>query len=53
MRDIDDFFDDMELKTVNTGLGMGTLIVNVGMVAVIAVAIMLWLKLNKYQTKHE
>ena len=53
MREIDDFFNQMELSVVTTGAGLSTLLVRAGMIMVIAFSVLLWFKMNKYETKNE
>jgi hypothetical protein len=56
MSDIDQIFDDMESK-VGGGLSilgnsLGSLMINLGMIAVILASAFMWLKLNSYETKN-
>lgn len=53
LKDIDDFFNQMELEVLSAGAGWSTLIVRVGMVLVIAFSAILWFKMNKYESKNE
>ena len=52
LRDIDRIFDEMETDHIQTGGGMGTMALNLGMVLVILTSIMLWIKMSKYESKN-
>jgi hypothetical protein len=45
MTEIDKIFNDMETQVINRGGGWSATIINIGMVAVIIVSGMLWLKM--------
>jgi len=52
MSDIDDIFNEMEVQVISNGSGWSSLILNVGMVLVIAFSTALWVKMSKYETKN-
>jgi hypothetical protein len=51
MSEIDKIFDDLELN-IGSGKGWSNFLINLGMVAVILAAGMMWIKLNSYQSKN-
>lgn len=53
MRDIDEIFNEMETQVISSGGGTSALIVNIGMGLVIAASVVLWLKMNSFETKNE
>ena len=53
MRDIDEIFTEMETQVISSGGGTSALIVNIGMGLVIAASVVLWLKMNSFETKNE
>ena len=53
MREIDEIFNEMETQVISSGGGTSALIVNIGMGLVIAASVVLWLKMNSFETKNE
>ena len=53
LREIDDFFNAMELDVLQAGVGWGTWVVRVGMALVTIFSVVLWFKMNKYEAKNE
>ena len=53
LKEIDDFFNAMELDVLQTGVGWGTWVVRAGMVLVTVFSIVLWFKMNRYEAKNE
>ena len=51
MSDIDEIFNQMEL-TIKTSGGVGSMIINIGMIIVIIVSAILWLKMRDYENKN-
>jgi hypothetical protein len=50
MSEIDTIFNNMELTVKASGLG--SIIINIGMIIVILVSVFLWLKMRAYENKN-
>lgn len=50
MTEIDSIFDQMELTIKPTSLG--AMMINIGMIIVIAISAFLWFKMKDYETKN-
>jgi hypothetical protein len=53
MNEIDDIFNQMESEVISTGFGVSSMILNIGMVSVIAFSGFLWCKMRNFETKNE